>query len=172
MNQETTEHLGLTLPHPNNLLAVDVLRLREALIAVDLALSAVQQLVAQKADANQVQQALQQLQLAVSALGTEKVASVNGLTGVSITLRPEHIDLGPANGPENVQYSYDEAGRITQITQSIKDNMSITAISYDEAGRITQKQIAYKGRLRTESIIYDQAGRVQNVTSNEVEVSV
>lgn len=166
---ETTTALGLPLPHPNNPLGADVLRLREAMGAVDAAMLAVQQAVAQKAGDAEVQQALAQLQLAVSALGTGKVASVNGVAGVNITLTPAHLSLGPANGPASCTYSYDEAGRITQLTQSIQDHMATTALSYDEAGRIAQKQTAYRGRVRTEVFTYDGAGRVQSVAATEVQ---
>lgn len=166
---ENTQALGLQLPHPNNLLAVDVLRLREALIVVDAALSAVQQAVEQKADANQVQQALQQLQLAVSNLGTEKVTSVNGIRGVNITLRPEHIDLGPANGPETTAYEYDETGRITQVTQSIQGQTAVTAYSYDGQGFINQIQTSYRGRMRTQLFTYNETGSLMQCVASEIQ---
>lgn len=166
---ETTEGLGLPLPHPNNLLAEDVLRLREALTAVDVALSAVQKAVEQKADGNQMQLVLQQLQLAVSSLGTEKVTSVNGVNGVNITLRPEHIDLGPANGPENITYEYDEAGCITQVTQSIKGQNAVTAYSYDGQGFITQIQTSYRGRMRTQIFTYNEIGNLMQCVASEIQ---
>lgn len=164
---EVTQAMGLPMPHPNNFLAEDVLRLRDALTAVDAALHAVQQAVETKAASDQVHQALQQLQLAVSALGTEKVASVNGLEGVSITLRPEHIDLGPANGPENIDYSYDSEGRITQIIQSIKGNNAVTAYSYDGKGRITQMQTLYKNSVRTQTFTYNASGFLKSSVATE-----
>ena len=167
---DTTPALGLPLPHPNNPLGADVLRLREAMQAVDAAVLTVQQAVAQKAGNAEVTAALLQLQLAVSGLGTGKVASVNGVIGVNITLTPAHLSLGPANGPASCTYSYDEAGRITHMTQSIQDHMATTALSYDPAGRITQKQTAYRGRVRTEAITYDEAGRVQSVSATEIQV--
>lgn len=166
---ETTEALGLPLPHPNNKLEADVLRLRDAMQAVDAAMLAVQQAVAQKASDAEVAHSLEQLQLAVQGLGTGKVASVNGVTGVNITLTPAHLSLGPANGPASCTYSYDEDGRITQINQSVQDDMATTALSYNEAGCITQKQIAYRGRVRTEVFTYTAAGRVQSVAATEVE---
>lgn len=166
---DTTTALGLPLPHPSNTLGADVLRLREAMHAVDAAMLAVQQAVEQKASDAEVADALGQLHLAVSALGTGKVASVNGVAGVNITLTPAHLSLGPANGPASCNYSYDEAGRITQFTQSIQDHMATIALSYNQAGRIAQKQIAYRGRVRTEVFTYNEAGRVQSVAATEVQ---
>lgn len=166
---DTTPALGLPLPHPKNQLGADVLRLRDAMQAVDDAVLAVQQAVALKASDAEMDQALQQLQLAVSGLGTGKVTSVNGVVGVNITLTPAHLSLGPANGPASCSYSYDEAGRITQFTQSIQDHMATTALSYNPAGRIAEKQTAYRGRVRTEVFTYNEAGRVQSVAATEVQ---
>lgn len=166
---DTTTALGLPLPHPNNQLGADVLRLRAAMQAVDAAMLAVQQAVEQKASDAEVADALGQLHLAVSALGTGKVASVNGVAGVNINLTPAHLSLGPANGPASRAFTYDEQGRVTQMTEQIQGHTATTAYARDGQGRITQVQTSYRGRVRTDVLTYDQAGRLASTAATEVQ---
>lgn len=165
---DTTQALGLPLPHPSNNLQDDVLRVRSALHAVDTALDALQQTIVQKADDATTVQALGQLRLAVSALDTDKIASVNGVAGVNIKLTPAHMALGPANGPSTRAFTYDGQGRVTQMTEQIQGQAATTAFAYDGQGRVTQVQTSYAGRMRTDVFTYDGAGRVASTQATEV----
>lgn len=173
---EVTQAMGLPLPHPNNFLAEDVLRLREVLHLLDDVLSALHNEVSKKADGaitqvslTNISNQINALGNAVTELGTGKVASVNGIKGVNITLLPEHISLGPANGPENITYNYDSNGRINQITQKINGSNAITAYSYDGQGRITQIQTSYKSRVRTQIFTYNASGNLTGSTATEIQ---
>ncbi|CAB5719321.1 RHS Repeat [Delftia tsuruhatensis] len=168
---------GWPLPHPDNRLEDDVLRLRQAVQDVDQALATARQLIDTKAGAQGVQDAMdivaqriEQLDTAVQSLSTGKVASVNGVAGINITLNPEHITLGPANGAASESFGYDAQGRISTITRSINGFSATTAVSYDGAGRVAQQQTSYRGRVRTQTYAYDAAtGRVSGVNATEVQ---
>ena len=174
---DTTTTQGWPLPHPNNQLQGDVLRLRAALQAADAALQAVQDALATKASAQETSDALQGLQDAVqallsdvSALGTGKVASVNGVTGTNITLLPEHLKLGPANGPASSSITYDAQGRPATMTHAIKGHNATTSFSYDGQDRVASVQTLYRGVSRTEAYTYAADGKPSAMAATEVNV--
>lgn len=122
-----TQHLALPLPHPDNDLEDDVLRLGDALSILDGAVHGVQQQLVGKADAVGTAQALQALDDSVQALQADKadaatvaaalgekadadavVSSVNGKVG-NVTLNAAEVGAVPAAGfaPGGVQ----EVGR-------------------------------------------------------------
>lgn len=96
-----------------------------------------------------------------------KVASVNGVAGKAITLKPSHLALGPANGPANVEFTYDGAGRVSTIASSVDAKPSVQAITYDGAGRVSTITTTYDGRKRTETCAYNPDGSVASVAAVE-----
>lgn len=171
--------LGWELPHPNNTLDVDVVRIRNALNAADAAVTAARADAKTQADANAktASDAIAALQKTVtdqgkdvSALKTGKVASVNGISGESITLKPENLSLGPANGATSCTLTYDSSGRISKMTESILGQTATTTITYDASGRVSSVATVYMKRTRTEIYAYDAAtGRVTGITATEVQ---
>ena len=158
-----TEHLGLPLPHPDNDLEDDVPRLADALAAVDSAVHAAQQLLATKADADAVAQALADLDTAVQHLASTKanasslaakVGSVNGLTGTAITLLPEHLQLGPANGASAMAIERDGQGRPWRITTTEGGEPAVQTITYALSGNVQSITTTYKDRTRVETYSY------------------
>ena len=172
---DTTTTQGWPLPHPNNKLEDDVLRERQALQAVDAAMQAVQETVETKADSQATLQTFDWLQDAVealandvAALGTGKVTSVNGVSGTNIVLLPEHLKLGPANGPSSSSITYDAQGRISTMTQQINGKAATSTLGYDAQGRVALVQTTYNGRQRTETVEFDTQGRPTATTATEV----
>jgi hypothetical protein len=177
MTDDITPTQHWPLPHPGNKLAEDVLRLRDAIGAADLAVAALQQSVAGKADADAVSAAIDTLQAAIAEcqqtadqLAQGKVASVNGVAGVNITLRPEHLGLGPANGAQSASYGYDLAGNVSSVTRQVDGYPATTAITCAD-GRVTQTQTIHRGHMRTVNYQYDGAGRLSGESAVEMEVS-
>lgn len=186
-----TAHLSLALPHPDNTGDVDVLRLREALQAIDAKVAALDALLAStdldldtlqevvniihninsglsgaetvlatKADAT----ALAALQSTVNA----KVGSVNGQAGPAVALLPQHLGLGPSNGPTATVLSRDATGRLTQVTQTIDGANAVSTLTYDAQGRVATVTTVYAGRTRTETMTYNAAG-LASVAATEVQ---
>lgn len=172
MQDDRTQNLNLTLPHPDNKLEEDVLRLRDAMAALDAACAA---LAVGKANAQDLQTAIAGLQNGINNLGTtvtfltnSKVGVVNGLAGPDVTLEPEHLKLGPANGPGSIAISYDSQGRAATMTQKFNGKTATTTLGYDSQGRVAQVQAEYNGRTRTETLSYDPQGRLSGATAVEV----
>lgn len=172
-----TEHLGLPLPHPDNDLEDDVPRLANALTALDSAVHAVQQLLATKADAEAVALALAGLDTAVQHLASTKanasslaakVGSVNGLTGTAITLLPEHLQLGPANGASALDIERDAQGRPSVITSTQGGEPAVQTIAYTTGGSVQTITTTYKGRTRVETYSYS-GGVFTGMTAQETQ---
>ena len=162
------------LPHPDNLLADDVLRLRQALQQADAAVAALQEALGAKADQMAVQSALQAAGQALAdltgradALEAGRVESVNGVAGPDVKLLPEQLKLGPANGPSDASFGYDADGRVNSVKQTVLDALATTTISYNPDGTVEQAQTLYKGLLRTERFSYDPEGKVTGVVASE-----
>jgi len=171
--QSTTQ--GWPLPHPENMLADDVLRLRKALQLADEAVAALQEALAKKADQGAVQGALDNAGKALSelterteALENGRVKSVNGVSGLDIKLLPEQLKLGPANGASAVSIGYDQDGRVNSVNQTVLGYPAATTIAYNPDGSVAQTQTLYRGLLRSESFSYDPDGKVTGVTASEV----
>lgn len=82
MNQDTTEHLGLPLPHPNNRLQDDVLHLREAMHGIDRALYQHSQATTALGESVQdiTPEITAQLQAQTQALGNQMQAGTQAVT--------------------------------------------------------------------------------------------
>jgi hypothetical protein len=161
---------GMALPHPDNKLEDDVLRLRAALRDVDGILAALAQTLGTKASQQELNTAIAALQTGtanlsatVTFLSNTKVGVVNGLQGPSVTLKPPHLGLGPANGPSNVSLVRDGLGRIAQATQTVDGKQAVAVVTYDGNGRVSRVVTTYDGRKRTEDITYqnDELASVQ-----------
>ncbi|MDA8455261.1 hypothetical protein M4R22_10860 [Acidovorax sp. GBBC 3334] len=169
---ERTPGLGLALPHPGNKLEVDVLRVRQALTAIDAACESLAGILAAKVDGAEMAAAIANLQASITNLGTtvnflsnHKVGVVNGLSGVAITLLPEHIKLGPANGDSAATYTYD-GGRVATVSRTVNGHAAVTTYTYD-GGRVTRIQTSYRSRVRTVTLTYDGNGRVIETAATE-----
>lgn len=78
-----TQHLALPLPHPDNDLEDDVLRLGDALSMVDGAVHGVQQQLVGKADAESTSLELQALESSVQALQADKADAASVATALA-----------------------------------------------------------------------------------------
>ena len=161
MVNDHTPALGLALPHPDNLLQDDVLRLRAALAAVDGACDSLAVLVAGMVTEGDLATALGALQASISNLGTTvtyltntKVGVVNGLPGPAVTLKPAHLGLGPANGPSLQNITRDGQGRIATMSTTVGGQVALQTLAYDAEGRLATVTTAYDGRTRTETLNY------------------
>ncbi len=155
---------GLALPHPDNKLEEDVLRLRAALRDVDGILAGLAQTLGTKASQKDMNAAVTDLQnsaanlnAAVNYLSNTKVGVVNGLPGPSVILKPPHLGLGPANGPSNISLIRNGLGRIVQATQTVDGKQAVAVVTYDANGRVSRVVTTYDGRKRTEEITYQNA---------------
>lgn len=168
MAEQQTPGYGLPLPAPDNQLEQDVLRLVAAFQQLDGELQRIDEAVAARALAAQVQASLQALQQSINGLATGKVASINGQTGVAVTLKPEHLALGPANGPTQAAITYDGAGRVSSIVETRDGQPATTTMAYNGDGTVARVTTIYKGRTRTETYAY-AGGQVSGITATEVQ---
>lgn len=164
--EDTTDNFGLELPYAGNPLSVDVERLRALGRAVDNALNGLRELIDTKAQAQEVDGALDALQVAINEMGAARVQSVNGKSGVSITLARADMKLGPANGPSTTSIAYDTSGRVSVVTEMLDAKQAVTAISYDAAGNVKTVVTTYDGRKRTETMTYNN-GRLESTAATE-----
>lgn len=177
-----TENLTLPLPHPDNDLEDDVLRIADALTAVDAAIHAARQLLAQKANADAVAQAMNLLDGAVQDLQSGKadaaamalalagkVGQINGQAGESITLRAEHLALGPANGASAMSVERDGQGRVWRTTSTVGGMPAVQTIAYAENGRVQTITTNYQGRTRVETFTFE-GGAFTSMTAEETQV--
>ena len=162
MQDDRTPTLNLTLPHPDNKLEEDVLRLRDALAAMDAACA---ELAEGKANAQDLTAAIAGLQTGINNLGTtvafltnSKVGVVNGQPGPAVTLKPVHLGLGPATGASAVTLTRDAQGRLQQIVSTVDGKPCVETLAYDAAGALTTVTTVYEGRQRVETLTYDAAG--------------
>lgn len=166
MQNDLTTGLALPLPHPENKLQEDVLRLRAALAGVDSAWGALQLAVAGKVSQQDYDAAIANLQgsianlnTSVSFLSSNKVATVNGNTGPAVTLRP--VDLqGSA-----IAATFDAQARLDTVQRTIDDKVETTTFTRDVKGRISAATITYDGKTRTETYTRDGAGRINGMTT-------
>lgn len=173
MIAETTPG-GLQLPHPDNKLEEDVLRLRAAMLQVDGALAALAQQIATCATDAALANAMATLASSINALAGQvqyltdnKVGVVNGLLGPNITLTPAHLGLGPANGPSATNLTRDANGRLTTVTHAVDGKNAVQTLTYDGSGRLATVATAYDGHTRTETMNYDGAGVLLSITAVE-----
>lgn len=161
MRDDRTPGLALELPHPDNLLQDDVLRLRAALAAVDGACGDLATLVAGRVTGAELATAVGNLQASITNLGTTvtyltntKVGVVNGLPGTAVTLKPAHLGLGPANGPSLQSIVRDGQGRIASMSTTVDGKVALQTLTYDAQGRLSTVATVYDGRQRTETLTY------------------
>lgn len=166
IQEDITDHFGLELPYAGNPLSVDVERLRALGRAVDEALQELRELIDTKAEAQAVDGALDALQVAINDMGAARVQSVNGKSGLNITLARADLKLGPANGPSTTSIAYDTSGRVSVVTEMIDAKESVTVMSYDVAGNVKTVATTYEGRKRTETMTYNN-GRLEGITATE-----
>ena len=174
MVDERTPGLGMQLPHPDNKLEVDVLRLREALRAADAACETLAAMLETKVSAQELAAAVEGLQGSITNLGTTvsflsntKVGVVNGLPGPAVVLKPPHLGLGPANGPASIAVTRDAQGRLATVTTSVDGKNAVTTMTYDAQGRVGTVTTAYDGRTRTETITYSAQGLFASLAAVE-----
>ena len=165
---------GLQLPHPDNTLEVDVLRLRAAIGQMDTALAGLAQQIAAGATQAELDAAVAALgaridaaSAAVDYLAANKVGVVNGQAGPAVTLAPAHLGLGPANGPSAVVLARDGQGRLATVTQTIAGKNAVHTLTYDGNGRLATVATAYDGRTRTQTLNYDGAGVLLSIAAVE-----
>lgn len=172
---ERTPGLGLALPHPDNKLQDDVLRVRQALTALDAACESLAGILATKVDGADMAVAIANLQTSITNLGTtvtfligSKVGVVNGLQGPAVTLKPVHLGLGPANGPSALVLQRDGTGRVSKVTATVDGKASVQTLGYDGQGRVDTVTTTYDGRTRTETYTYTPEGRVAGMAATEI----
>jgi len=161
MTDDRTPALHLELPHPDNLLQDDVLRLRTALAAVDSACATLAGLVEGRVTEGELAGAVAALQASIGNLSTTvgfltttKVGVVNGLPGPAVTLKPAHLGLGPANGPSLQTITRDGLGRIASMSTTVGGKVALQTLAYDGEGRLSTVTTVYDGRTRTETLNY------------------
>lgn len=161
MTDDRTPALGLQLPHPQNLLEQDVLRLRAAFAAVDSACDTLAALIEGRVTDTELAAAVAALQGSIGNLNTtvsfltaSKVGVVNGLPGPAVTLKPSHLGLGPANGPSLQTITRDGLGRIATLSTTVGGQVALQTLSYDAEGRLATVVTVYDGRTRTETLTY------------------
>ena len=161
MTDDRTPALGLQLPHPQNLLEQDVLRLRAAFAAVDSACDTLAGLIDGRvtdavlsAAVTALQGSIGNLNTTVSFLTASKVGVVNGLPGPDVTLKPSHLGLGPANGPSLQTITRDGLGRIATLSTTVGGQVALQTLTYDAEGRLATVVTVYDGRTRTETLTY------------------
>lgn len=69
---------------------------------------------------------------------------------------------------DSVAMTYDEAGRVTVLTETFGAATQVTTFSYNGAGLVTQAVLVANGITRTESYTYDGGGFVTAMTATEV----
>lgn len=173
MTDDRTPALGLQLPHPQNLLEQDVLRLRAALAAVDSACDTLAGLIDGRvtdavlsAAVTALQGSIGNLNTTVSFLTASKVGVVNGLPGPAVTLKPSHLGLGPANGPSLQTITRDGLGRIATLSTTVGGQLALQTLTYDGDGRLSTVVTVYDGRTRTETLNYT-GGALSGLTAVE-----
>lgn len=161
MTDDRTPALGLQLPHPQNLLEQDVLRLRAAFAAVDSACDTLAALIEGRVTDTELAAAVAALQGSIGNLNTtvsfltaSKVGVVNGLPGPAVTLKPSHLGLGPANGPSLQSITRDGLGRIATLSTTVGGQVALQTLTYDAEGRLATVVTVYDGRTRTETLTY------------------
>ena len=173
---ERTPGLSLALPHPDNKLQDDVLRVRQTLTAIDGACESLAGILATKVDGAEMASAIANLHNSITNLGTtvtfltgSKVGVVNGLPGPAVTLKPVHIGMGPANGPSALMLQRDGIGRLSKVTTTVDGKACVKAIGYDDNGRMATVTTTYEGRTRTETYSYTPEGRLNGMAATEIE---
>lgn len=166
MQNDQTPGMGLPLPHPDNKLQDDVLRLRAALADVDTAYAAMQQAIAGKvsqqdydAAISQMNGAIANLNTSVTFLSSSRVATVNSKPGPAVTLRPADLQ-GSA-----ITAGFDAQGRLSTVQRTIDAKTETTAFTRDAKGRIAVATITYDGATRIETYTRDGAGRINGMTT-------
>jgi len=161
MTDDRTPALGLQLPHPQNLLEQDVLRLRAAFASVDSACDTLAALIEGRVTDTELSAAVTALQGSIGNLNTtvsfltaSKVGVVNGLPGPAVTLKPSHLGLGPANGPNLQTITRDGLGRIATLSTTVGGQVALQTLTYDAEGRLATVVTVYDGRTRTETLTY------------------
>lgn len=161
MTDDRTPALGLQLPHPQNLLEQDVLRLRAAFASVDSACDTLAALIEGRVTDAELAAAVAALQGSIGNLNTtvtfltaSKVGVVNGQTGPAVTLKPSHLGLGPANGPSLQTITRDGQGRIATLSTTVGGQVALQTLAYDGDGRLAGVTTIYDGRTRTETLNY------------------
>lgn len=161
---------GLPLPHPDNDLGADVLRLRQALGSIDTLLAAAQAALLLKSDADSVARLAQRLtdadaalQTQISQLQAQKVEAVNGKTGTAITLAPADLHMvpnRPTDGATRAAIVRDALGRIEKVTCELESAAGATTLTRDGAGRITSVQTTWNGTTATVTLTRDAQGQL------------
>lgn len=172
MRDDRTAQNSLPLPHPDNDLGDDVLRLRAALQGIDTLLAAAQAALLEKSDTADVQRlaqsmasANQALQERVEALTAQKVGRVNGKTGPEVQLSPADLALvpnRPTDGAASAALTRDAQGRITRVAFVLQGQAGSSTLSYGAQG-IERVQTEWGGQAASVTFARDAAGRVTKI---------
>lgn len=172
---DQTPYKSLPLPAPDNRLEQDVLRLREALAALDGELLRIDESLDERATVIALRdglagvwQSIAGAQAQIDTLKTGKVASINGKEGVAVTLLREDLKLGPANGPTSCAISYDTGGRVNLVVETVDGKPSTQTMEYNADGTVKAITTIFKNRTRKETFSYDN-GRISGTTATEVQ---
>ncbi|MGD9663480.1 MAG: hypothetical protein AB7U63_19735 [Porticoccaceae bacterium] len=82
------------------------------------------------------------------------------------TARQEAITEATAP-PTQSAFTFDAAGRVATITETLPTGSRVTTASYDASGRISQLAIAFNGTTRTETYAFDATGQLTGITATE-----
>lgn len=136
--------IGPAMASLNEALA-DALAQRDALIA---AVGNVENLATQA-----------QLAAAVQAEAAERTAALAAEAGA----REQAIAQATAR-PTAATYTYDAAGRISSVTETLPSGTRTTDYTYDSAGRVTQSVATEGSVTRTTAYSYDSSGALTGFT--------
>ena len=190
---EQTPHLGLPLPHPANDLGSDVLRLRDALQALDghvsalqtalqsddVALDQLQELVdaikanrgdiagllSVKADASALQAEVAARQAEDQALLESLEAEVSARQQADAALQAALSTVSAE--PSAVSYTYDTQGRLIGMSETLPSGTRATAYSYNAAGQVATVTVTLGTSTRTTTYAYNASGALTGTTTTE-----
>ncbi len=148
---DRTEHLDLPLPHWDNLLWDDVIRLRKALVVLDAKVRLLDELLASD------DVGLDALQELVNAI-KENYASIEDILTSKLNVAEFHRLIAPA---DSASYEYDEGGNVVSATESVGGKPRVSQYFYND-GLVEKVVATYDGKTRTETYTYSN-GRVASI---------
>lgn len=100
-----------------------------------------------------------QLTAAVQAEADARAAALTAEAGA----REQAIAQAAAR-PTAASYTYDSAGRISSVTETLPSGARTTTYTYDSAGRVTQSVVTEGSTARTTTYNYDANGALTGFT--------
>ena len=136
-----TPFFGLSLPNAANQLVDDVQRLRDAITGIDTQLHGLDLSATTKAN---------NAQSAAAADSTTKANNAQSAAAASFYATAAN-------------YTYDAAGKITGLSETVSGSTRSTTISYNTDGAVYRVITVYNGATRTETYTYT-AGVITGLT--------